>query len=159
MNFRDLLTFRFIDRVTNTITFQSIYPQQLLKYVGKEKFTSSSFDTEENPEEEGDYENEFLVAEFLSFLKSTDLFEQVIEDHIQSSDDFFYKVMVGFHITPLDSQVDSGHFNQTHSYLVQIIRHSANSKYLFSSLNKQINSNLYFAYFSHQLRRILSSPA
>jgi hypothetical protein len=111
-------------------------------------------ETNEENEEEGEYQNEYLIAEIISVLKSYGYADTVVEDHIDSQDEFFYKIMVGLQITQISNSNKDD--NTPNSYLIQLVRYSGNSQYLFSALNTQINSNLFFNYFSYQLKRLLS---
>lgn len=99
--------------------------------------------------------DEYLLSLIISYLKSHDHYYTLFEDRFDQRD-AFYEVSVGLTISEIEhSSKISAPGNGSHAYLIELVRFSANPNYLFSAVNRQIDSNLFFSYFQHQLTRLL----
>ncbi len=135
---RDLFTFRFVDRISQTIVFQSFYPGQLVQ----------------------EHSEDYLISLITSYLKSYDQYYPMFEDRFDNKE-AFYQVTIGMTIREVQTSKELAldrrysHGFGSHSYMIELVRNSANPNYFFSVVNRQIDSNLFFSYFLHQLKRLV----
>lgn len=130
--------FRFVDMLARTVVFQSFHPAQLVQ----------------------NEEDEYLISIIETYLKSNNLPSKFFEDQKENRD-AFYKIFVGFTITPLNNTsasplINSSSSNSSHSYLIEILRYTGNTSYRLSAVSRHVDSNLFFSYFRYQLKRLLS---